>query len=451
MVGEKSGTNFDGAVPDSVRLAELAVAAGDAGFGLSLCFRDYPARTLAALWAHSISQIDPSHVLSVNDPRDLRRFRQTPHAYRLVLFRRPDLYTEAAWALQSTPSRGEPLTPPAIFVAGAVDGDADSGDSLLLRPHSGELDLLGRYLDGLTRAAPERHPLSDDLVEAMLSFWAVVFPALSCARDRAVVRALWVGALWFQPAGPAAVQRALGAYGEVFRLLRSKTVRPADEPFESVAVAMVGRANVYLRHEVERRCGADQLGPHTDGPSQLTRKVLADLGYPRGAEMRALIGWLVQTDRFPDYLRLGLKTATHPSTWPSRDADALADLLLPWSPKQVRTIFDKLKGGGFIEAARATKNGPWVYSLPEVLARPSAAFSTLPEPSVVRAVGGADAHEKRKTDGPVCPPVAHGAGPTEPSTLSSVAPESESIAQERDDLEENEHGTHPTLAGREDR
>ena len=58
----------------------------------------------------------------------------------------------------------------------------------------------------------------------------------------------------------------------------------------------------------------------------------------------------------------------------------LSALLESWTPKQVRTCFDRLRKLELLTAERAPVNGPYRYVLPESLSVAANRFSVLPPP-----------------------------------------------------------------------
>jgi hypothetical protein len=67
-------------------------------------------------------------------------------------------------------------------------------------------------------------------------------------------------------------------------------------------------------------------------------------------------------------------------SWPSRDPEELAKLLIPWSEKQVRDNFHRLYQLNLITAKRARANKTWQYYVPETLIDGVSAFRQLPTP-----------------------------------------------------------------------
>jgi hypothetical protein len=108
------------------------------------------------------------------------------------------------------------------------------------------------------------------------------------------------------------------------------------------------------------------------------------------------------------------------------DVDELANLLIPWSRKQVRTKFDHLMNDGRIDRKRAAGNAAWFYCLPEAISRPQTPFAYLPDPALVRvAIFPVANAAGAAVDCPACPPLAHDRGQAETSIDPPVTAESE--------------------------
>ena len=79
------------------------------------------------------------------------------------------------------------------------------------------------------------------------------------------------------------------------------------------------------------------------------------------------------------FLRMGIVGApVSDRVWRQSSARELARRLRPWSEKQVRMHFDRLRRDGLITAERDSANGPWRFEVPEGLSDASSPFSDLP-------------------------------------------------------------------------
>jgi hypothetical protein len=369
--------------------------------------------------------VGPAEVLQVDGASALRKLRQAPDAYRLVLARDAKLYTDAAWALRLSAGASRTAPRPAIFTTAAPDHADNPATTLTLYPHPDEVARLDAMLDAVSNKDPQpllpQQPPPGVIETALHVFIRTIDPALSGPRDRDIVWALWLGALGLQAHGFEPAEWVTAAHAAVCRALRGKTARPADVDFNPLAVAMVGRANAYLSI-ASAGAGSCEPGDAGGDPAQIlrpdiaagiTRRELVDLGHPGGALVRAMVARLRVAERLNDYLRLGLTCATLPKGWPGEGTDALCGLLLPWTEKQVRTVFTRLVRAGDIEGTRATRNDHWTYRLPETLGAARRTFDALPEPAVVAAVAAAVAGNVPRAADPPSPPLAPAPGQTE--------------------------------------
>jgi hypothetical protein len=446
--GEQGGTSRSTAngnsVPDTVLLAQCAVAAGALGKRLTVCLRDYPAYLVAKLLRFFSAEWGGGSVVTVERAAEVfrRRRRQeegpqkgkdneqvaasekASEQFRLYFIRNPRTYSEIAWTFNADLTRADPTSRPApttppIFTTAPVDPDTDPATTLVLHPHPHELELLGNFL-GSQKGDSDRVPASSVSDEVMaelgLVFECAVAPVLPRPRDRELVLALWSGALMQTPADLDPIARIAAAYAGLYPVLRGRVARPPDEPTDPLAALMVSRANLYLGFRAET-ANANKLvatdparAPDVAG-IRVTRVELADLGNVRGARVAALVAWVLARGRFDDFLGLGLKATKYPGDWPNRDVAQLASLLIEWTPKQVRTRFDRLARDGLIGRSRESENGPLLFTLPEVLATRGEGFDRLPPPADVEAALAVSRNEA--LDCPACPPAAHASGQTE--------------------------------------
>ena len=96
--------------------------------------------------------------------------------------------------------------------------------------------------------------------------------------------------------------------------------------------------------------------------------------------MIGLVEQLQRSRRGRDsFLRMGtIGAPVSDRVWRQASARELARRLRPWSEKQVRGHFDRLRRDGLITAERDTANGPWRFEVPEGLSDVCSPFSDLP-------------------------------------------------------------------------
>lgn len=183
-------------------------------------------------------------------------------------------------------------------------------------------------------------------------------------------------------------------------LLQSPILFLADAACDPLATDMVNRANVYLaaKSGEVRRCGSPFLGREHDevdrengrpGKELITRREVADLGNVRSGMVRRLVEYLHQgADGYEWYCRMGLvRRPPDRDAWSTASPASLAANVRPWSVKQVRTHFDRLRRDGLITAEQEHRNGPWRYELPEELIDASSPFHDLPPVARLRTPG----------------------------------------------------------------
>lgn len=182
-------------------------------------------------------------------------------------------------------------------------------------------------------------------------------------------------------------------------LLQGRMVGLTDERHDKLAAQMLSRANVYLNvkygheyaqsnplraTEFEYECLEQKKSRDRE---LITRRELADLGNVNSATVRKLVEFLqTVADGYDQFEKLGL--ARRPplkSEWKQLPSQSLAQLLRPWSIKQIRTRFDILRRQGLITAERDHANGPWRYDLPEELSAGGSMFADLPSAQELQA------------------------------------------------------------------
>jgi hypothetical protein len=196
---------------------------------------------------------------------------------------------------------------------------------------------------------------------------------------------------------------SLQDYGLARQLLCSPVVAPADEVFDPIAVNMVNRANVYLSVKYAPD-PVDQNPFYADDYAQMhrrggipkrelvTRREIVDLGNIRSRTVRGLVKYLRgQPDGHERFRQMGLRRRTSADQWCRSTTKDLVSRLHLWTPKQVRTHFDRLRKENLITAERENANGPWYYGLPEQLSNVNSHFRSLPTPEELAGPGQLDA------------------------------------------------------------
>jgi len=391
--------------PGSVHLGELAIAAGMAGFPVTLCYQDFPAPELSQVWKHYIRSVGPNEVHHIHTQRNLDKLPDRLAEVRIVLVHAPRLHIPTAWSIQLMEPTGVEGGPCPALLSRFVPDDLDEepGATIVLRGSVQESAAIGRWLatgadaDHGRRLAPG--PMSVEFPGWLSS---VLSPDPRSngrrrrrLRDLQVLRGLLAGACVLRSASDGDEAVAAGTasrddYESVRRLLQSPILLPADATCDPLATDMVNRANVYLaaRSGEVRQCGSPLLGHdyeigHEDGRQQrelITRREVADLGNVRSRMVRRLVEYLQRgADGYQWYCRMGLaRRPPRRDAWSTATPAYLATNLRPWSLKQVRTHFDRLRREGLITAEREQGNGPWRYELPEELADGPSPFRNMP-------------------------------------------------------------------------
>src|SRR4051812_35255217 len=96
--------------PTTIRLGELAIAGGLAGYPVNLCFRDFESPLLREVFDYFAGWVGSQAVCRVFDHKDLRQLKQARGA-RLVLVYEPRLYIKASWLLSALPGGGPASVP----------------------------------------------------------------------------------------------------------------------------------------------------------------------------------------------------------------------------------------------------------------------------------------------------------------------------------------------------
>ncbi len=379
-----------GLKPTSVALSELAIAAGLAGDSIAVRFQDYPAPVLCGLWQYLACAVESSAVVHARGQADVRRLPENLEEVRLVFVHSPKHYIGTQWAVQmEQPGHQGEHPRPAVFAqANASDLDEDPGATLVLRCNTREREQVTSWLLNESCRLPDwTSGFTISPAEANATLVAVdsaLDRLRHHLREQRVLRGLLAGTALLQTLGHANQANDVphgidDAMASIRALLLSPVVIPVDEPWDSLAIEMVNRANVYLAV----RFGGDssernpfyvpdrgyRFSDSQPPRPMITRREIADLGNSRSGMVRRLIEYLKRIDNgYEMYERMGHTRRVAPRAgWHRGSADSLASSLLTWSAKQVRSHFDRLQRSGYIVAERPRPNGPWLYKLPEEL------------------------------------------------------------------------------------
>lgn len=392
--------------PAPVRTAEAAVAGGACGYPVALYFLNYPAPERALLWNRFAARVGPGQSAQVDGGGDIATIVERLHEVRLVLVHEPRLHPAVARAVAYAGRTARPR--PAVFSAGpAPDPEDDPGGTLVVHGHPATVAAVTEWCHAtpavrdLVLNPPDSGPALDPRLESLCRPGRLGQPRL---RDAMILRGLLAGAWLLRPDRATEGVRVQPDYELVRSLLEDPAFSTTDDPGHPLAAAMVGRANVYLRYTLRDPAEAAS----TDG---VTRAELADLGNPGGRKVRGVLEALLDTpDGFAAFRQMGTPPELG-ADWPTRDVRRLAEMLIPWSPKQVRTTFERLLREGLIGASRLAENQPYRYRLPDRLRPRGSPFRTLPTPEDLEQAAPDVAC-------PACPPPAPGAGPTEMQPFS---------------------------------
>ena len=390
--------------PRTVRLGELAMAAGMAGLPVTLCYQEFPAPVLSEVWRYHIRTAGPDAIHHVRTQSDLNKLPEQLADARLVLVHTPRLHIPTAWSIQlAKPVNGEGCSLPAMLSRFVPDNlDEDPGATLVVRATAQENDTISHWLATRHNGGNDQPPHGRPFTVEMPAWLSPVLSAESFGRvpgrlrfrDLEILRALLAGACVLRACGGGETADSAEVspedYELVRQLLQSSILRPADVVCDRLATIMVGRASVYLaaKSGEVRRYGNAPFGPDDDvhdrpgGPGKdlITRREIADLGNVRSGMVRRLVEYLHQgADGYQWYCRMGLvRRPPDRNAWSTATPASLAANLRLWSLKQVRTHFDRLRHDGLITAEREHENGPWRYELPEELTDATSPFRDLP-------------------------------------------------------------------------
>jgi len=398
--------------PASVILSELALAAGAAGHGVTVCFDGYAAPLLCDVWKRFIARLGSSRVFHVSTQADVRKLGEVANL-RLIIVHQARLLSPTAWAIQMATPAESPFSRPAVFCRFAPqDPEDDPGATLVLRANTHEAALLRQWITTgtLSRIGLAEPDLSEPVVTAseLMPLFSHSRPihgdGMIRFREQKILRGLLVGATVLRAAQQEGrldmpLIATLQDYELVRTALQSEVVSPADMSCDPLAVDMVNRANVYLAakwHSYDdflAPSGSDDPAYESAGerpPRELiTRREIADLGNLGSRVLRRLVASVVgRQDGYEHFTRLGL--VRHPPArdhWSAETPERLTRLLRSWTAKQVRLHFGKLHREGMISAERRQANGPRYYQLPEELINRSSGFRGLPTAAQLASAG----------------------------------------------------------------
>ena len=463
-----TSNNPNNELPNTVRLGQIAIAAGLAGRSLTSIYHDFPTTLLVELWRYYAQEVGEGEFVCIQSRRDLRKLsyagtarvddssQKTP---RIVAVYDGKLLGKMGWTVamdQLNVDEGVRVRP-ALFSVAATHDMGDTPGAILdlyaspteesaivsWHKHQKENDVKVETLGDA--AIPVKFPKPiDEICWPILSKVGV---GLTRLRDCHVLRGLLAGACilnHFRNENEDTLEKKRKPIPNpcwsppmttrpFLICCRANWHGPPMRRTDELDVAMVTRENAYLdmlhsqklKSEKPARIAGDETKKDKTAevyrPREITRADLADLGNPNSMANRRLISFLIKQHqgktKFSD---LGLVRILSEEDWPEsvtatkQRVKQLADLLLEWHPKQVRTRFDRLLRDKLIAGRRRGANGPWEYTLPEELSGRRSAFMDLPKPAEIRAKLslGPDTCQPQ-TVCPDCPPLAQPVGQTE--------------------------------------
>lgn len=391
-------------VPAHVDLTRWAIAAGLVGLPVAVVFRDYGTALVAEVFRRIKEWVGSKHVVHINCERDLRNFELLlarcgeSESPRLVLLTHSKLIERTGWILsknqRGSTSEAKSL-PTLLALQQKLGSDNFPGLSLKLHGASSQTRLITQWLD----VDKPFEPFPEPPFPQGVNFDAVqeLFPpdeTISARRplpffDKIVLKALLAGAALIRtPAGLRSSGPLLVGeedYGTIHAAIQLTSTQNADAVFEPLAHFMVARANVYIKNRdaIEAKPKPPTEAPLASSDRRITRRELADLGNPSSHTIKELLAELhrMGPEGLDDFKKLGTKHGLHKEwQWPPTAPETLPNLLHEWSPKQVRTHFERLLKEGFITGSKTAGNQSWVYQLPEAMSKPDSPFKSLPKP-----------------------------------------------------------------------
>jgi hypothetical protein len=401
-----------GKVPDAVALGVAGILGGVGGEPVGLSLRDYPVDVGAALWGYLTRLLLPGQVVEVTGRRDLRRFSTGLDRVRAVLVYpsggRMGPCDTIDWMVERRRGSGHPL-PAVLSLAEAVQ--ESPGARLVLFGGRDDVQGLAGWLGGEDRDdACLRHffqrtwdgELTVPQGPAARLRRATAVWASPGIRTAKILSGLMSGQqYWKQARGERTgtpESACVEAYLHAWRWLQGPSVHNPDATYDPLLHAMLRRANAYLTFKVGRATPALREGRGGEASqvdreglrdakraaAWITNRELADLGNPLSAVVEDLLLCLTGTADVEAFQRLGLKQDLPPDfSWPS-EVRSLAKFLRPWTMKQVRDRFLRLRQRGFVDTDRSAGNAALRYRLPRELIDLASPYQELP--SVERLV-----------------------------------------------------------------
>jgi hypothetical protein len=388
------GTN-EQSLPSHLAVMCWGIAAGIVGHPVHFALQDYPAPLIAEIFRQLLAWAeDSSFVSDFGDPHTLAdKLADT----RLVLLLDGKHFTRSSWQIElyRQNSDGVGRSCPSIVTNNSSSVEAAPGATLVLHGFSPQLKNLEHVLS-CRRPWP---PFPAGLIAERLTFAAGLEPILRDDptqlrsqlnfRNRQILKGLLIGAAVLRQFAAQYASRELyisfDDYHEVRRALQTAASQPADASFDPLALGMVNRASAYLRMKSSANGPADRRTNHAAGffESQLiTRREIVELGKVHSNTVRQLLEFLVRlgAEGLSIFRSIGInRVVKQDDERPLPSVPELAKLLLPWSEKQTRTRFDRLKNLGLITADRLSANQPWMFRLTESLSDPANPFRDLPD------------------------------------------------------------------------
>jgi len=406
--------------PIAVALPMLGILGGICGEPVSVWLRDFPPDVVGAIQRLLVRHLPGDQICEIFGRSDLQRLAREPGRYLLALIdpiRGHQSFELAAQWLISR--RRGTRTPGALF--GPDDGVHQAPGAILsIRSNPVEIARLRGWL--LRESAIDSRVLS--FLESCTDSPKVVdFGQLAALIDGSGCHPLWrprtlrsIETLRGLLAGRALLRRivrsgdetravspSLDDYKEVRNFLRGISIGAPEEAGDPLMVAMIGRANLYLKLRTEQVKDSEEIKVGRRGNSSramagtprdiisperpITLREVADLGNPRSAITRALVGSILGLDDVGAFDAMGLLRPL-PAQYSLRGAsmEDLVAMLRSWTAKQARSRFDRMRRDGLVDASRQPANGPWVYQIPEEYGQFPGEFQGLPSAEQVRGI-----------------------------------------------------------------
>ena len=350
--------------PDSIVLTQIAAAAGAAGHSVALGFRDFVPSALGLIWSSLAKQYTAENVRHVFSAKDAPQSTEEYKSLRLILVHDPRVVNPICWNLAVRSQLVGDADGPAPTILFRCDSGSPPDQplpTLVLDAHQEEIADLQSWHLQRTLNEWERHdldrPVGGVTVDRRLR-GALFTEAASWSVDKTrlqemlVVEALLVGSRVLRLAAGVSDSAhdhsaQLDDYERVHGLLDRLVGKTPDDLVETVAVAMVRRANVYLeamQWQSQASCSRETLSEFSYDTDQITRRELTDLGNVRSREVRSVIEYiqrLSHPQRSQQLDRIGLvRELPEGWAWPESDAlQAIRPYLRTWTPKQVISHF----------------------------------------------------------------------------------------------------------------